>query len=129
MPSGNESILLVEDDGGVRDVARRILQGLGYLVLEAQNGQEALLVSTHHPGTVHLLLTDVIMPGISGKVLAEQLVRSRPELKVIFMSGYSDEAIVHHGVLEIGAAFLQKPFSPAMLAQKVRQVLDAGQQG
>ena len=72
-----------------------------------------------------LLLTDVVMPGISGKALADQLARSRPDLRVLFMSGYSDEAIVHHGVLDAGVAFLQKPFSPQALTQKVRQVLDA----
>jgi PAS domain S-box-containing protein len=125
MPPGDETILLVEDDEGVRDLAQRVLEGQGYIVLDAQNGQEALLVSTHHPGSIQLLLTDVVMPGISGKALADQLARSRPDLKVLFMSGYSDEAIVHHGVLDAGVAFLQKPFSPQALTQKVRQVLDA----
>jgi PAS domain S-box-containing protein len=125
MPPGDETILLVEDDAGVRGLAQRVLEGRGYMVLNAQNGQEALLVSTHHPGSIQLLLTDVVMPGISGKALADQLARSRPDLKVLFMSGYSDEAIVHHGVLDAGVAFLQKPFSPQALTQKVRQVLDA----
>jgi signal transduction histidine kinase/ActR/RegA family two-component response regulator len=125
MPTGDETVLLVEDDEAVRDLARRVLQSQGYTVLEAQDGQEALLVSTHHEGTIHLLLTDVIMPGISGKGLADQLGQARREMRILFMSGYSDEAIVHHGVLEPGVAFLQKPFSPLALAQQVRQVLDA----
>jgi PAS domain S-box-containing protein len=126
LPGGDETILLVEDDSGVRELTRRVLTGRGYSVLEAQDGQEAMLVSTHHPGPIHLLLTDVIMPGISGRALASRLARARPDLRVLFMSGYSDEAIVHHGVLEEGVAFLQKPFSAAALTGKVRQVLDVG---
>ncbi len=123
-PAGDETILLVEDDDEVRDLARQVLQGLGYTLLEAAGGQEALRLAAGHPGPIHLLLADVVMPGMSGMALAEQLVGSRPDLKVLFMSGYIDEAIAHHGVLEPGIPFIQKPFSPIALARKVREVLD-----
>jgi two-component system cell cycle sensor histidine kinase/response regulator CckA len=125
VPCGDETILLVEDDDRVRDLARCILQDQGYTVLEARGGQEALTVSVHHPGPIHLLLADVMMPGMSGKALAEQLTRARPDLKVLFMSGYTDNTIAHHGVLETGVAFLQKPFGLSALTRTVRQVLDA----
>jgi CheY-like chemotaxis protein len=124
MPGGSETILLVEDDTGVRELVRQILPKLGYNVLEAKNGQEALQLIAHYTGPIHLLLTDVIMPGLSGKALAEELSRTRPELKILFMSGYTDEAIAHHGVLAPGGAFLQKPFSSVILARKMRSVLD-----
>jgi len=124
MPAGSETILLVEDNMGVRELIRQVLSKLGYNLLEAGNGQEALRLMAHRPDPVHLLLTDVVMPGISGKTLAEELVRTRPDLKTLFMSGYTDEAIAQHGVLEPGAAFIQKPFSPMNLAAKVRIVLD-----
>jgi two-component system cell cycle sensor histidine kinase/response regulator CckA len=128
MPVGDETILLVEDDNSVRSLARRVLHSQGYTVLEAGNAYEALQVSAHHAGPIHLLLTDVVMPGASGKVLAEQLDQTRPDMKVLFMSGYTDDAIVHHGVLQAGIDFLEKPFSPMALAQKIRQVLDGTQQ-
>jgi CheY-like chemotaxis protein len=124
MPSGNEVILLVEDDEGVRDLARRVLQRQGYTVLEAQNGQAALQVSAGHPGSIHLLLTDLVMPGISGKILAERLAETHPDLKVLFISGYIDDSIGHHSMLEPGVVLLQKPFSPVDLARQVRVVLD-----
>jgi two-component system cell cycle sensor histidine kinase/response regulator CckA len=124
MPWGGETVLLVEDDEGVRDLAGRVLRSQGYNVLEAQDGQEALRVSAHQTDPIHLLLADVVMPGISGKVLADQLTQTRPDLKVLFMSGYTDEEIVQHGVLEPGIVLLQKPFNPMALARKVRQVLD-----
>jgi PAS domain S-box-containing protein len=125
MPWGGETVLLVEDDEGVRDLAGRVLRSQGYNVLEAQDGQEALRVSAFPPSPIDLLLADVVMPGISGKVLADQLTQTRPDLKVLFMSGYTDEEIVQHGVLEPGIVLLQKPFNPMALARKVRQVLDA----
>ncbi len=125
VPHGEETILLTEDDESVRDLASRVLQRQGHSVLEARDGQEALQLFANHSGPIHMLVTDVVMPGTSGKVLAEELTQARPDLKVLFMSGYTDEAIVHHGVLEPGVAFLQKPFSPTDLARKVRQVLDA----
>jgi CheY-like chemotaxis protein len=128
VPSGDETILLVEDDENVRDLARNVLQSHGYTILEARNGQEALLVSKHHPGPMHLLLTDVVMPGISGEQLAKLLTQARPDLKTLFMSGYTNNSIMQRGVLEPGIAFLQKPFSPTDLAGQVRQVLDTPQQ-
>jgi two-component system cell cycle sensor histidine kinase/response regulator CckA len=125
MPAGRETVLLVEDDEGTRELARRILLGLGYTLVEARDGQEALRLAADYPGPIHLLLTDVVLPGMGGVAMAEQLVRSRPGLKTLFMSGYTDNAIAHHGVLEPGLAFLQKPFGPMELARKVRAVLDA----
>jgi PAS domain S-box-containing protein len=122
---GNETILMVEDDIGVRELTRRMLDAQGYTVLVAKNGQTALELAGQQTGPIHLLLTDVVMPGITGTVLAEQLVQSRPELKVLFMSGYTDEAIARHGILEPGLFFLQKPFSPVTLARKVREALDS----
>jgi PAS domain S-box-containing protein len=124
MPAGRETILLVEDDEKVRELTRQVLQRQRYSLLEARDGQEALQLSDHHPGSIHLLLTDVVMPGMSGKVLAEQLTQARPDLKVLFMSGYADDAILHHGVVNSGIALLQKPFSSMALARRVRTVLD-----
>jgi two-component system cell cycle sensor histidine kinase/response regulator CckA len=125
MPVGSETILLVEDDAQVRDLARQVLEGQGYKVLEVENGQEALQLADHYADPIHLLLTDVVMPGMDGRALAEQLLQTRPNLKTIFISGYADETIAHHGILEPGIALLQKPFSPVDLARKVREILDA----
>lgn len=125
MPSGNETILLVEDDTEVRDLVQEVLRARGYTLLEAEGGQEALQLATEHRGPIHLLLTDVIMPGMSGKLLAEKITQLRSDLKILFMSGYTDNAIAHHGVLDPGVSLLQKPFGPTALAQKVRQVLDS----
>jgi PAS domain S-box-containing protein len=124
LPRGSETVLLVEDDPAVREMTARVLRGQGYGVLEAPNGAEALGLARKHPGAVHLLLTDVIMPGLSGKALVMQLSRICPGIKVLFMSGYTDDAIVQLGVLESGMAFLQKPFGPQALARKVRGLLD-----
>jgi CheY-like chemotaxis protein len=125
---GSETILLVEDEDSVRELACRILMGEGYLVLEASNGEEALQISANYPDSIHLLLTDVVMPGgMSGRQLAANLSALRPQMKVLYMSGYTDDAIVHHGVLDEGIAFLQKPFTLIMLTHKVRQVLDTPQ--
>lgn len=124
MLSGDETILLVEDDAEVRDLVRRVLQTQGYTLLEAEDGERALQVAADYAGSIHLLLTDVIMPGMSGKTLADQLVQLRPGIKVLFMSGYTDNAIMHHGVLDPGITLLQKPFGPTVLARKVRYVLD-----
>ncbi len=96
----------------------------GYVVLEARQGAEALEISNRHAGTIHLLVTDVVMPQMSGRELAQRLATLRPELKVLYMSGYTDDAIVRHGVLASGIAFLSKPFTPNALALKVREVLD-----
>jgi two-component system cell cycle sensor histidine kinase/response regulator CckA len=124
LPAGAETLLVVEDDADVRDLAQRVLTKGGYTLLEAGNASEALGVATGHAGPIHLLLTDLVLPGTNGKALAQQLVRSRPEMRTLFMSGYSSEVIAHHGLLEPGAAFLVKPFSPSDLACKVRSILD-----
>ncbi|MGM0665226.1 MAG: PAS domain S-box protein [Thermodesulfobacteriota bacterium] len=123
-PGGAETILVVEDEVQIRNLAARILAGYGYRVLRAANGPEAVKAAQGHEGPIHLLLTDVVMPGkMSGRELAHELTGLRPEMKVIFMSGYTDNAIVHHGVLDPGLNFLQKPFTPAALSGKVRNVL------
>jgi DNA-binding response OmpR family regulator len=124
MPSGGETILLVEDEDEVRDLAQLVLLRQGYKVLEARNGEKAIRLAADHPGPIHLLLTDVVMPGLSGATVAERLAETYPDLRVLFMSGYTDDAIAHHGVLESGIAFLSKPFSSMDLARKVRAVLD-----
>jgi two-component system cell cycle sensor histidine kinase/response regulator CckA len=122
---GQETVLLVEDEPSVRAMVYRLLCQQGYTVLEAANGEEALRVAREHGGDkIHLLLTDVVMPQMGGKELADQLKLLTPEIKILYTSGYTDNAIVHHGVLDPGTHFLQKPFSPKMLSRKVREVLD-----
>ncbi len=125
VPHGTETILLVEDEEGVRELARDILQANGYTVLDTQHGAEALLTCERHAGPIPLMVTDAVMPQMSGRELAERLAPLRPEMKVLYMSGYTDDAVVRHGVLDLGTAFLQKPFTPDTLARKVRAVLDA----
>jgi CheY-like chemotaxis protein len=124
---GTETILLVEDQDEVRRVAQEILTRHGYHVIAAQNAGEALLGCERHPRTIHLLLTDVIMPQMSGRELADRLASVRPEMKVLYMSGYTDNAIVHHGILDSGLAYVQKPLVPEALARRVREVLDSPQ--
>jgi PAS domain S-box-containing protein len=122
---GSETILLVEDEEIVRKLACTILQKNGYKVLEAPNGEEALrIVQGQNGNPIHLLVTDVVMPGMSGRQLADQLARLRPEMKILYISGYTDNAIVHHGVLDAGMSYIQKPFTMEGLARKVREVLD-----
>jgi len=123
-PLGSETILLVEDEEVVRGLARQILQQAGYNVLDAGSGDEALRMCREHSDPIHLLLTDVVMPETSGKEIAQSLTSLRPATCVLFMSGYTDDAIVHHGVLDSNVEFIQKPFTPVALARKVREVLD-----
>ncbi len=124
LPPGDETILLVEDDAGVRDLAKQILQAQGYTLLEATYGEQALQLAAAYNGPIHLLLTDVVMPGISGKALAQQLLRGRPETRVLYMSGYTENVVAHHGILEEGVVFIQKPFNAVTLTQQIRTVLD-----
>lgn len=125
IPQGTETVLLAEDEPSVRAVVASALRKLGYTVLEAANGEKALRVAREHAGKeIHLLLTDVVMPRMSGKTLAEQLRTERPNMKMLFMSGYTNESIVSHGVPDLSIGFLQKPFSSTVLAGKVREVLD-----
>ena len=126
---GAETILLVEDDDQVRVVAKGILRRSGYDVIEARNAGEALLQSEGHPTTIHLLLSDVVMPQMSGPELAKRLAMVRPDMKVLCMSGYTDDSIVRHGVLEARIAYLQKPITPEVLSTKVREVLDGTSSG
>jgi CheY-like chemotaxis protein len=125
-PRGTETVLLVEDSDGVRSVARRVLERQGYMVMETASALDALVMARRRDLRIHLLLTDVVMPQMSGRVLAEKFAEIHPKSKVLYMSGYTDDAIVRHGVLSAGVAYLQKPFSPIGLAQKVREVLDTG---
>jgi PAS domain S-box-containing protein len=122
---GTETILVVEDEAAVLALSRRALEMQGYLVLAAADPADAMRVVERHGGMIHLLLTDVVMPGLSGRELADRLVARRPGLRVLYMSGYPGDAVVQHGALPIGSAFLQKPFSPDGLARKVRDVLDS----
>jgi two-component system, cell cycle sensor histidine kinase and response regulator CckA len=122
---GSEAVLLVEDEESVRRVARIALELHGYQVLEAACGTEAIAL-VDNSGVIDLLLTDVVMPEVSGRQLAEILRAGRPQLKVLFMSGHNDEAVIRHGLLEASSAFLQKPFTPLALARKVREILDQG---
>ena len=126
--TGTETILLVEDEEALRKVARRSLEVSGYTVLSANAGDEALLISAQHAGTIHLLLTDVVMPRMSGRVLAHALLKTRPTTKVLYMSGYADNAFVHHGVVDEGTHFIGKPFTATDIVQKIRMVLDCDSQ-
>ncbi|MCF8083795.1 MAG: response regulator [Deltaproteobacteria bacterium] len=120
---GSETILVVEDEASVRNIARKVLSRYGYTVLMAGNAEEALEVFGKHKRAVHLLLTDVVMPGRSGKKLAEKLQKQKPGLRVLFMSGYTDNSVVRNGALEEGIPFIQKPFAPDSLARKVKTLL------
>lgn len=124
MPSGTETALIVEDEPAILNLAKRILEGLGYKALTAASPEEAIVLAREFEGDIHLLLTDVVMPGFSGRELAERLNASRPDMKRLYMSGYTANVIAHHGVLEEGVMFVQKPFSVSALARKVREVLD-----
>jgi signal transduction histidine kinase len=127
LPRGTETLLVVEDEPSVRHLARGVLEAQGYEVLSASNGQDALHVAREHKGSpIRLVITDVIMPLMGGKVMAEWLITTYPDLKILFTSGYTDDAIAQHGVLEPGVAFLPKPYTPGILARKVRELLDDG---
>ena len=117
--------MVVEDDPSVRDLVRLMLEGCGYRILAAPDADSAARLCGEHPGGVDLLLTDVVMPDVGGRVLAERLTALFPGLRVLFMSGYSDEAVFRHGIIRPDTAFIEKPFSQAGLARKVREVLDA----
>lgn len=124
VPRGQETVLLVEDNEGVRDLARVALETYGYRVLASLDAMDAERICRTHDGAIDLLLTDVVMPGVSGRELATHISTLRPGIRVLYMSGYTDNVIAHGGLLERGIAFLQKPFAPAVLAVKVREVLD-----
>jgi DNA-binding NtrC family response regulator len=121
-----ETILLAEDESGIRALMRKILQKQGYEVLEAEGGQEAIAIAASYPGHIHLLLTDVVMPGMNGGQLAAELKTQRPDLRVLYMSGYTGNDLAAFEPLPADAEFLQKPFSLAALLEKVRGVLSRG---
>jgi CheY-like chemotaxis protein len=121
---GSETILLIEDSSDLREVIREFLVTSGYNVLEAGNATDAEHVATRHPGPIHLILTDVVLPGVSGRLLAESLMITRPEAKVLFMSGYTDDAVMYHQVSQAALNFIQKPFTRSDLTARVRQVVD-----
>lgn len=123
LPRGSETILLVEDEESLRQLNAELIESLGYSVLRAGYGAEALEIAGSHSGEIDLLLSDVVMPGLSGRELAERLALSRPEMKVVYMSGYTDKVMMHHGILNSNIAFLQKPFTRDALARKLREVL------
>ena len=125
MRRGSETVLLVEDEDMVRNLASQILEETGYRVLAANGGEEAIQLFNAHKEPIHLMITDVVMPKMSGRDVADRLKQTHPETKVLFMSGYTDEAIVHHGIVDSHIAFIQKPFSEVALSQKIREVLDA----
>jgi two-component system cell cycle sensor histidine kinase/response regulator CckA len=125
VPQGDETVLVAEDEKTVRDLLVRMLELQGYEVLPVESGQGALEILAEHGDRIRLLLTDVIMPNMSGRELADQAARLQPALKVLYMSGYTDGAIEQHGVLAPGVFFLHKPFTLVDLAQKVREVLDS----
>jgi CheY-like chemotaxis protein len=122
--TGTETVLLVEDDSDLRAVARELLLARGYAVLDSGDPEEAIRVADEYSGRIHLVITDVVMPKMNGRAMAGVLHERRPDARVLYTSGYTDDAIVRHGVLEPGIEFLQKPFTPGTLARKVRQVLD-----
>ncbi len=123
-PRGSETILLVDDEDIVRRFVREVLTQCGYSVLAAGGAEQALEVARAHPSAIHMLLTDVVMPRLSGPELSERLTQERPGLRTLYTSGYAPDAIAHHGVLEPGISFLSKPLNRSSLAQKVREVLD-----
>jgi CheY-like chemotaxis protein len=126
MKRGSETILLVEDEAAVRGLASRILEKQGYRVIAAQHGREAMEIASREDGHIHLVLTDVVMPGMNGRGLVERLSGIRPRIKSLYMSGYTDDDIIRRGFIEPSKSFLQKPFTSDALLQTVRKVLDEG---
>jgi CheY-like chemotaxis protein len=124
MPGGTETVLLVEDEEGVRALTRHVLRNCGYTVLEASEGAEAIHLAIEYRERIDLLVTDVVMPRMGGREVASRLMEMHCGIKILFLSGYTDDAVVRHGILEAQVAFLQKPFTPTSLATKVREVLD-----
>ena len=124
-PPATETVLLAEDDQGVRRIAREFLKMKGYQVLEAGNAAEAIQIARECTGPIHLLLTDIVMPGLKGEELVERVMSIRPDVKVLYMSAYTEDAIVNLGILAPGTNFIEKPFGPEDLARKVRKVLEA----
>jgi signal transduction histidine kinase/CheY-like chemotaxis protein len=129
LPGGSEIVLLVEDEDAVLSLVRGLLRSRGYTVLEASNAAEAVRISNDFIGPIHVLLTDVVMPEVSGRELADQLRQTRPDMRLIYMSGYTEDTVVHHGVRMSDAGFLQKPFTPDLLLRKMREMLDRPQDG
>jgi len=121
---GTETVLVVEDEAAVRNLVRAVLERKGYVVFVAHDGAAALDLVDKHTGAIHVLLTDVVMPGMNGREQAERIVKDHPGVRILYMSGYMDDAVMRHGIVESGVAFLQKPFTPLALARKVREVLD-----
>ncbi len=121
---GGETVLLAEDEESVRTLTRVVLEMHGYTLLEAGDGEEAVRVCGEHEGRIDLLISDVVMPGLGGRELADRVAAMRPGLRILYLSGYTDDAVVRHGVLQAETAFLQKPFTVDALACKVREVLD-----
>ena len=125
IPSGSETVLLVEDEDAVRLLTANVLRTLGYHVLEATDGDEAVRIAQSSTKPIDLMITDVVMPHLGGREAVERIRATRPSLRVLFVSGYTDDAIVRHGVSQAEMPFLHKPFTPPALAKKVREVLDA----
>ena len=123
-PTGNETVLFVEDDELVRKLNLKILEQLGYSVVHAENGKEALELAAKHERKIDLLITDVIMPEMNGEELARKISQINPEIKILFTSGYTEDVIAPHGVLDRGIHFIGKPYKPNQLASKIREVLD-----
>jgi two-component system cell cycle sensor histidine kinase/response regulator CckA len=126
---GSETVLLVEDESSVRQLVRETLEAGGYKLLEAEDGETALRIAAGHDGPIDILITDVVMPGISGQELSRQLCLADPGLKVLYLSGYTEDSIILDGALETGTAFLQKPFTLQTLSRKVREVLRSAETG
>lgn len=121
---GTETVLLVEDEDQVKEIIRNVLIGYGYNVIDSSGGDEAFEKAENYKGQIHILITDIMMPDINGKELAEKIIAIRPELKVLFMSGYTDSSIVQNGVLESGISFINKPFDIPDFLKKLREILD-----